>query len=60
MNKKPKMTQIRRLFEMNKIADYSKTKTAKVIHTEPCSMKKKQEIVQKSVNFNLDELERYR
>ena len=41
VNKQPKVKQIKRLFEMNKIADYSQTKITKAINTE--SNKKEEE-----------------
>ena len=59
VNKQPKVKQIKRLFEMNKIADYSQTKITKAINTE--SNKKEEEALQyNSVNFNLNELEKNR
>ena len=39
MNRQPKATPIKRLFDMNKIADYSGRKMTRALQTEPGSAK---------------------
>ena len=63
MNRQPKATPIKRLFEQNRIADYSHSTSKKVIavkDSEQSSQSGKNNENWKSANFDLDEIENKR